>query len=94
MEKYFIEKLKASGNYSAIGTYLVKGNQNEIDIVAINDDEKKMLIAEVKRNPRKIDISLLEGKAQKLLQKHKGYEIQFKGYSMEDMSKGELFFKR
>ncbi len=91
LEKYFIEKLKASGKYSAIGTYWEKGNQNEIDIVAINDDEKKMLIAEVKRNPKKINIALLEEKSQKLLQKHKGYEVAFKGYSIEDIRHGDLF---
>ena len=85
LEKCFTEKLKASGNYSAIGTYWEKGNQNEIDIVAVNDDAKTMLIAEVKRNPEKIDLKQLEEKAQKLLQKHKGYEVTFKGYSLEDM---------
>jgi len=90
LEKYFIEKLKATGKYSAIGTYWEKGNQNEIDIVAVNDDEKKMLIAEVKRNPEKINLKLLEKKTEKLLQKHKGYEVTFKGYSLEDMRKGEL----
>jgi len=50
-----------------------------------------MLIVEVKRNPKKIDMGLLEEKAQKLLQKHKGYEVTFKGYSIEDMCKGDLF---
>jgi len=85
LEKYFIEKLKASGEYSAIGTYWEKGNQNEIDIVAINEDEKKMLIAEVKRNPEKIDMSLLEEKAQKLIQKHSKYKVEFKGYSIENI---------
>jgi len=86
LEKYFIEKLKASGNYSAIGTYWEKGNQNEIDIVAINEDKKKMLIVEVKRNPEKINMALLEEKSQKLLQKHKKYTVLFKGYSLEDLS--------
>jgi hypothetical protein len=85
LEKYFIEKLKATENYSAIGTYWEKGNQNEIDIVAVNDDAKTMLIAEEKRNHEKIDLKQLEIKAQKLLQKHKGYEVTFKGYSLEDM---------
>ena len=85
LEKFFVERLKASRRYSAIGTYWEKGNQNKIDIVAINDDEKKMLIAEVKRNPKKIDLKLLEAKAQKLLQKHKGYEMTFRGFSLEDM---------
>ncbi len=44
-----------------------------------------MLIAEVKRNPEKINMALLEEKAQKLLQKHKKYAVSFKGYSMQDI---------
>ncbi|MEA2048914.1 MAG: DUF234 domain-containing protein [Campylobacterota bacterium] len=90
LEKYFIQMLKASGKYSSIGTYWEKGNQNEIDIVAINEDEKKMLMAEVKRNPQKIDMAVLEKKAQKLLQKHKGYEVEFKSYSLKDIRNGDL----
>ncbi|RRS30902.1 MAG: ATPase [Epsilonproteobacteria bacterium (ex Lamellibrachia satsuma)] len=85
LEKYFIEKLKLSNKYSAIGTYWEKGNQNEIDIVAVNDAEKKMLIAEVKLNPAKINIEKLKAKTQKLLQKHEGYNVEFIGYSLDDI---------
>lgn len=85
LEKFFIERLKATGAFSAIGTYWEKGNQNEIDIVAVNEDEKRILIAEVKRNPERIDLKLLEKKAEKLLQKHRGYEVVFRGFSMGDM---------
>ena len=91
LEKFFIEKLKASGAFSTIGTYWEKGNQNEIDIVAVNDNEKKILIAEIKRNPDKINLELLKKKAQKLLQKHQRYAVTFKGYSLEDICKGNLF---
>ncbi len=90
LEKYFIERLKATGKFSSIGTYWEKGNQNEIDIVAVNDEEKKMLIVEVKRNFNRIDLELLQEKAKKLLQKHKGYEVVFKGYSLNDMRKEKL----
>ncbi len=85
LEKYFIEKLKASENYSNIGTYWEKGNQNEIDIVAINDDEKIMLIAEVKLNAKKINVELLRGKASKLVDKKKSYFIEYTGYSLDDI---------
>jgi len=90
LEKYFIEKLKASGQFSTIGTYWEKGNQNEIDIVAVNEHEKKILIAEVKRNPEKIHLELLRKKAHKLLQKHQGYRVVFKGYSLRDIRKQDL----
>ena len=85
LEKYFIEKLKLSGHYSNIGTYWERGNKNEIDIIAVNDDRKIMLIAEVKRQVKKIDMHLLEKKAQKLVSKYKKYDVNYRAYSLDDM---------
>ena len=85
LEKYFLEKLKLSHNYSDLGTYWEKGNKNEIDIVGVNDNEKTMLIAEVKRKAEKIDINRLKEKSTILVSKYKKYEINYSGYSLEDM---------
>jgi len=85
LERYFQEKLRLSYEYSAIGNYWERGNQNEIDIVAINEDEKRMLIGEVKRNPKKIDLYKVEQKSLKLIAKYKKYSINYKGFSLEDM---------
>ena len=85
LEKYFVEQLKLSHDYNDIGSYWERGNQNEIDIIAVNDEKKTMLIAEVKRNPKKIDIKLLEKKASKLMAKYKKYDYKFQGYSLEDI---------
>lgn len=85
LEKYFIEKLVLEKNYSVIGNYWEKGANNEIDIVALNDLEKKALIAEVKINPKKINFELLKIKAEKIIPKFKGYSVEFKGFSIDDM---------
>ncbi|MBU1990124.1 ATP-binding protein [bacterium] len=85
LEKYFIEKLKYSKKYSQIGTYWEKGNQNEIDIVALNEKEKIILLAEVKRNRQKIDLQKLREKSVALLKKHTKYKIDFVAYCIEDM---------
>ena len=85
LEKYFIEKLILSKQYSLIGSYWERGNKNEIDIVAINELERTALIAEVKINKDKINLSVLKHKAQKLEQKLKNYKITYKGFSLEDM---------
>ena len=85
LEKYFIEKLKLTFEYSEIGTYWEKANQNEIDVVALNELEKKILIAEVKINPNKISIDKLKEKSTKLLEKFKQYNIEYKAYSLEDL---------
>jgi len=85
LERYFQEKLRLSYAYSAIGNYWERGNQNEIDIVAINEDEKRMLIGEVKRNPKKIDLHKLKQKALKLSSKYSKYSVEYRGFSLEDM---------
>jgi len=85
LERYFQEKLRLSYEYSAIGNYWERGNQNEIDIVAINEDEKRMLIGEVKRNPKKIDLHKVEQKALKLTSKYSKYSVEYKAFSLEDM---------
>jgi AAA+ ATPase superfamily predicted ATPase len=85
LERYFTAKLAESENLSAIGSWWEKGNQNEIDIVAVNEYEKYVIIAEVKRQAKNIDLSLLRKKAENLVNTLKGYRIEFKGFSITDM---------
>ncbi len=85
LEKWFIEKFKLAQQYSQIGNYWERGNKNEIDIVAVNEIEKTMLIAEVKINPKKISIQGLQKKAQKLIDKYQDYEVNFRGFSLKDL---------
>ena len=85
LEKYFKEKLQLTKKYSQIGSYWERGNKNEIDIIAVDELNKKLLIAEVKLNKEKINLKLLEQKAQNLLPKFKGYKVEFKAFGLEDM---------
>jgi len=85
LEKYFIEKLKDSLQFSQIGTYWEKGNKNEIDIVAVNERDKTILIIEVKLNPKKISLEKLREKSVKLIQKFSNYQIEFKGFGLKDL---------
>ena len=85
LEKYFVEKMILSQKYSTIGTYWEKANQNEIDIVAINEMEKKALFAEVKRKKENINLNVLKEKSTKIAQSLSDYEISYQGFSIEDM---------
>jgi AAA+ ATPase superfamily predicted ATPase len=85
LERYFIDKLVKSQKYSEIGTYWEKGNQNEIDIVAINNLNKVVDFFEIKKQKSAIKINHLEKKAEKIMQKFEGYSFGFYGLSMEDM---------
>ncbi|MDR1340956.1 MAG: ATP-binding protein [Prevotellaceae bacterium] len=85
LERYFREKISTEENLSQIGQYWESGNQNEIDIVAINEYEKKAVIVEVKRQAKHIDLDILRKKAENLAANLKGYTIDFRGLSMENM---------
>jgi len=85
LEKYFTDKMLAEENYSAIGTWWGKGNQNEIDIIALNETEKRLVIAEVKRKAENINIKELKQKAETLAVLFKDYTIDYQGLSMDNM---------
>lgn len=85
MEKYIKEKLSLIKRYSIIGSYWERGNKNEIDIVAVDELNKNLLIAEVKLNKNKINLNLLEQKSKNLIPKFKDYHIEYKGFSLEDV---------
>ncbi len=85
LERYFMNKFITEGEFSAIGSYWEKGNRNEIDIIAVNDFEKRMVIAEVKRQRKKLSISELEEKAAGIIRHFEGYKIEFAGLSLDDI---------
>ena len=85
LEQVIRDQVAASGNYNIVGNYWERGNQNEIDLVAINELEKKAMIGEIKRNPKNIRLSLLKEKSARIVQQLKGYEIDYCGFSLEDL---------
>lgn len=85
LEKYFIEKLSLEKNYSEIGTYWENGYQNEIDIVAINEREKKIDFYDVKLNKERINLNILSLKGKKIINKYENWNFSFNGLSLEDM---------
>ena len=85
LEKYFTDKMLAEENWSAIGTWWGKGNQNEIDIIAMNENEKRLVIVDVKRKAENINIKELKQKAETLAMLFKDYTIEYQGLSMDNM---------
>jgi len=85
LEQIFQEQLIESHQFTQIGRYWEKNNLNEIDIVAVNESDKTLLVAEVKRQKSKINLSVLSNKAQKLRQKRPDYQIVLKGFSLDDL---------
>ncbi len=85
LEKLFIELLKEKQNYTSIGNYWERGNKNEIDIVAVDDIDKKILICEVKLSAKRLNRDILVQKSVNLLRKYKGYEVEYRLLSVGDI---------
>ncbi len=85
LEKYFGEKLIQSGKYTLIGNYWERGHKNKIDIIAIDEREKRALIADVKLKKDKLDMKLLKKKSEKILVKLKDYRVKYRGFSIDDI---------
>ena len=85
LEKLFVDQFKEQQHFTHIGSYWERGNQNEIDIVALNELEKTVMICEVKLAKKRLDQSVLETKAKKLLADYSHYAIQWKLLSLEDV---------
>ena len=87
LEKLFIELIGQNPEYGLIGNYWEKGNHNEIDIVAINDLDKKILCCEVKMNKNKINLNILKEKSIALQKRYANYEFIYRALSLEDIDR-------
>lgn len=85
LEKYFREKAGEQPRTTEVGHWWDGKGENEIDLIALEALDKRAVIAEVKRNPRKYSESVLREKAKHVLPYLKGYEVEYRGYSIEDM---------
>ena len=85
LERYFRQKYKETGLYNIVTNYWEKGNANEIDLIAVNEVDKEVVIGECKRNPKRISLNVLQEKAANIQTKQKKFSYHFIGLSLEDM---------
>ena len=88
LESYFTEVLKESGAYTRLGYWHDRKGENEIDIVAEDELENRLEFIEVKRQAKNYDEDVLKAKAElffRAVGPFKGYDIVYRGLSIEDM---------
>ena len=87
LERYFSQQFAESFQYRAIGSWWEpKGNQNEIDIVALKLEKKQAVVAEVKRQKKNFKPELLATKVEHFKNKAlPKYQIEMICLSLEDM---------
>ena len=88
LERYFIAKMIESEEYTQIASWWDRKGENEIDIIAADELEQKVIFYEVKRQAKDINLGILKDKAEHFFQatgKFKKFNIGYQGLSMEDM---------
>ena len=86
LEHYFQQKLVESGNYTLVGNWWDRKGLNEVDIVALDEFTHKGVVAEVKRNPRKIDLAALKKKTEAFPAPFREYDLKLEGFSLDSLS--------
>lgn len=86
LERYFRQLYRETGLYNTVTNYWERNGSNEIDLIAVNDADKEIVVGEVKRNPERISIHRLEEKAAAIMQKRKGWNASFVALSLNDMA--------
>lgn len=88
LESYFHQKFIESGGWTRLGNWWDRRGENELDLVAEDELGKRAVIAEIKRDPERLSLAVLKGKAEvfRRVSGHlKGYRIDHRLLSMEDM---------
>lgn len=86
LELYMRQKYAETGLYNLVTNYWERDGHNEIDLLAVNDVERHLVIGEIKRQAKRLDMTLLREKADKIVSKQRRrYSIEFVGLSMDDM---------
>lgn len=96
LEELFKAIIIESKQFNNIGSYWNSKGEDEIDIVAINDLDKEILIAEVKRQYKKYSEPKLILKSKSLLQNlnKKGYTVSYRGFSLDNLDDIQNEFKK
>ena len=85
LERYFRQTYKESGLYNIVSNYWNRSGKDEIDLIAVNQNDKQIVIAECKRNRQRIDLETLKEKSATIVDAHKKWDVQFIGLSLDDM---------
>lgn len=88
LERYFRSVMIESEEFTRIASWWDRKGENEIDIIAADELERKVTFYEVKRQAKDINIGILKDKAAQFFNTtgsfHK-FSVDYKGLSLEDI---------
>ena len=85
LERYFRQMYAEKERTTEVGRWWNTRSEDEIDMIAIERLDKRVTVAEVKRNANKINIEVTKERFANIRSHFRGYEIIFIPLSLEDM---------
>lgn len=88
LENWYLKKYSESGDWTSVGQWWDRKGENEIDLIAVNELNRTIQFAEVKRNIEKIKLSELKRKVEVFLlnnHKYEGFKVTFKALPMHEL---------
>ena len=88
LERWFRERLLERGGLTRLGAWWDRKGENEIDLVAANETDRRAIFCEVKRDASRISLPALRKKAEAFfaaVPEWTGWRKSFKGFSLDDM---------
>jgi hypothetical protein len=88
LERYFRKNIIEEKNITRIGGYWDRKGETEIDLISLNEIQKRAEIIEVKRNADNIELETLKEKGyhfKRATGQLKDYQITFRGLTISDM---------
>ena len=88
LESYFHQKFVESGKWTRLGNWWDRRGENELDLVAENELDGRLLVAEVKRDKSRIDLGSVRTKFEifrKAVKVGRKLNPEFKALSLDDM---------
>lgn len=85
LERYFRQQYSEMERVTEVSHWWDTRSENEIDLIAVERLDKRVIVGEIKRNAKKINLKKLEEKFAQLRPHFRGYEIKYTGLSLENM---------
>ena len=85
LERYFRQMYAEKERTTEVGRWWNTRSEDEIDMIAIERLDKRVTVAEVKRNANKINMEATKARFANIRSHFRGYEVNFIPLSLEDM---------
>ena len=88
LERYFLWKFIEEKRYTRMDAWWDRKGENEIDLICEGETSGKLDFYEIKRDPAKIDLKVLDRKAEAFFEKHpalRSRKVSFRGLSLRNM---------